>query len=121
MYLSFSIIGFILLVPHSLNYFIEFLDDLTRIEVWLGVIAFVIMVPLFYTSFKSVRRKYSFKAWKKLHKWSYVAYILVFIHLILVAEMPNLAIYIILFVPYIVMKLVKEFKLSTNKKEKSMA
>lgn len=118
---EFSIIGFILLVPHSLNYLIEFIEDIGRIEVWFGVFAFVIMIPLFYTSFKRVRSKYKFKDWKKLHKWSYLAYILMFVHLILVAEMPNLAIYIILFVPYLVMKLNLEFNLSKNKKEKAIA
>ena len=107
---EYSIIGFILIIPHSLNYFIEFLEDLTRIEVWFGVIAFVIMIPLFYTSFKSVRKKYSYAAWKKLHKWSYVAYALVFVHLLFVADPRNLVIYIILFVPYIILKLIKEFK-----------
>jgi len=114
---EYSIIGFIFLTPHATKYFIEFLSDITKVETWLGIIAYAIMVPLFVTSFMVFRKKFTFKGWKKLQRWAYLSYILIFIHLMLVAEMPNLLVYIVLFVPYIVMKLEKEYKLFKTKKE----
>ncbi len=112
---EYSIIGFILLTPHSLNYFIEFLSDITKIQEWLGIVAYAIMVPLFITSFMVFRKKFTFKGWKKLQRWAYLSYILIFLHLILVAKMPNLVIYIVLFTPYIYFKIVKELKIYKKK------
>lgn len=107
---EYSIIGFILLTPHALKYLIEFLQGTIRFE-WFGVIPFAIMIPLFITSFMVVRKKMTQKAWKKLQQFAYIAYILIFVHLIVVAKMPNLIVYIVLFTPYIIMKPLKEFKL----------
>ena len=69
------------------------------------------MLPLFITSFMIVRKKFTFTTWKKLQRFAYLAYIMIFIHLILMAELPNLAVYIVLFVPYIILKLRKEYML----------
>lgn len=106
---EYSIIGFILLTSHALKYLLEFLTGEIRFE-WLGVIPYVIMLPLFIMSFMVIRKKFTFKVWKNIQRFSYIAYILIFVHLILVAEFPNLLVYFILFVPYIILKLVKEFK-----------
>lgn len=106
---EYSIIGFILITPHGLKYLIEFLQGDIRFE-WLGVIPYVIMIPLFITSFMIIRKRFTFQTWKNIQKFAYLVYILIFIHLIIVAEIPNLAVYIVLFVPYIILKLVKEFK-----------
>lgn len=116
---EYSISGFIFLTPHALNYFIEFLSDISVLSDWIGVVAFTIMIPLFITSFMFFRKKFTYSGWKKLQQWAYVSYILIFIHLILVSEMPNLAVYIVLFVPYIVMKLEKEFNIFPKIKELS--
>jgi DMSO/TMAO reductase YedYZ heme-binding membrane subunit len=106
---EYSIIGFILITPHGLKYLIEFLQGDIRFE-WLGVIPYVIMIPLFITSFMIVRRKFTLQLWKKIQQFAYIVYILIFVHLIIVAEMPNLAVYIVLFVPYIILKVLKEIK-----------
>ena len=111
---EYSIIGFIFLTPHALKYLLEFLNGEIRFE-WLGVIPYVIMVPLFITSFMIFRKKFTYTTWKKLQSFAYIAYILIFVHLIIVAELPNLAVYIVLFVPYIILKLKKEIsKKNTN-------
>ncbi len=115
---EYSILGFIFLLPHATTYFLEWLGDLTDLGHMLGLIAFVLMIPLFYTSFSVIRKKYKFPTWKKLHRWSYLAYSLIFVHLLLVAEGRNLIIYIIIFTPYIVLKLYKEYKIYKNKKAK---
>lgn len=113
---EYSIIGFIFVTPHGLKYLIEFLQN-TRSFEWLGVIPYVIMIPLFITSFVAIRRKMKNATWKKLQQFAYIVYILIFVHLILVAKMPNLLVYFVLFVPYIVLKLHKEIKLFRTKKE----
>jgi DMSO/TMAO reductase YedYZ heme-binding membrane subunit len=106
---EYSIIGFIIMSSHGLKYLIEFLRGDIRFE-WLGVIPYVIMIPLFITSFMFVRKKFTIQTWKKIQQFAYIVYIFIFVHLIIVAELPNLAVYIVLFVPYIVIKPVKEFK-----------
>ena len=106
---EYSIIGFILLSSHATKYLIGFLNGEIRFE-WLGVIPFVIMIPLFITSFMIIRKKFTFTTWKKIQSFAYIAYILIFVHLIIVAEMPNFIVYIVLFVPYIILKLLKEIK-----------
>jgi len=107
---EYSIIGFIFVSFHGLKYLIEFLDKTRDLE-WLGVIPYIIMLPLFITSFMVVRRKFTFTTWKKIQQFAYIAYILIFVHLILVASnVPNLIVYFVLFVPYIILKLYKEYK-----------
>lgn len=112
---EYSIIGFILLTSHASKYLIEFLNGDIRFE-WLGVIPFVIMFPLFITSFMVFRKKFTFTTWKKIQRFAYLAYILIFVHLIIVSEMPNFLVYLVLFIPYIVLKMIKEYKLYTKKK-----
>ncbi len=115
---EYSILGFIFIIPHATNYVIELFSDFTQIEYWIGIIAFAIMIPLFVTSFSKFRNLFKYPAWKKLHRWSYLAYILIFIHIILVAELRGVIVYTVIFTPYLVMKLLKEHKLYIAKKEK---
>ena len=115
---EYSILGFIFLLPHATTYVLELFGDFTQLEHWIGLVAFIIMIPLFYTSFSVIRKKYKFPAWKKLHRWSYLAYSLIFVHLIFVAEDRNLIFYIIIFVPYIILKLLKEYRIYKDKKKK---
>ena len=107
---EYSIIGFIFVSFHGLKYLIEYLEKARDLE-WLGVIPYVIMLPLFITSFMVVRRKFTFTTWKKIQQFAYIAYILIFVHLILVASnITNFIVYFVLFVPYIILKLYKEYK-----------
>ncbi len=118
---EYSILGFIFLLPHIVIYVIDLVGDLTYIESWLGLIAFIIMIPLFVTSFSKFRKKYKFAEWKKLHRWSYLAYTLILVHVVLVAELRDAIAYIVIFTPYLVMKLIKEYKIYKAKKEKAIA
>ena len=111
---EYSIIGFIFLTPHALKYLIEYFNGEVRFE-WFGVIPFAIMVPLFITSFMVIRKKFTFRTWKRIQRYSYIAYILIFIHLLLVAEMPSLLVYLVLFTPYIIMKPIIEYKKIVSK------
>lgn len=81
-----AILGFLFLIPH------------TVLLVWLalsnfnptGTLAFLIMIPLFVTSFRSVKKKMHPKAWFKLHKLAYWAYALIFLHLASITIIFNL-------------------------------
>ncbi len=46
----------------------------------LGIVLLVIFIPLWVTSFDSVHKRMGNVRWKKLQKWSYVLYALLFIH-----------------------------------------
>ena len=116
--MEYSILGFIAVTPHAIYQFLRFLDTEISIPI-LGIIAFVIMIPLFITSFKIIRKKMSYKAWKNLQLLAYLVYIALFVHLILQARMPNLVIYIVEFAVYLVLKIYYEIK-KCQKKSKNI-
>lgn len=101
---EYSIIGFILITPHATKYLLEWLEGEIAFPIW-GILGYGIMLPLFITSFYKVRKKMSRYAWVALQKLAYVAYIALFIHLITTAEMPNLAVYLVLFIGYFILKI----------------
>ena len=112
-----SIMGFILLTPHAIYYLIERISGLylpeSRIEsvsFIIGILAYVIMIPLFITSFKNIENQKQYFKWKKLQRYAYVVYLGIFIHLIFVADMPNLIIYLVLFIPYFIYKPIHFFR-----------
>ena len=114
---EYSILGFILVTPHALKYFVEYLDGEIALE-WWGVITYLVMLPLFITSFMVIRKKMSRNAWVYLQKLAYVSYITLFIHLILNASsIINLVVYLALFVPYISMKIYREILGYSSKKK----
>lgn len=114
---EYSILGFILITPHALKYFVEYLDGEIALE-WWGVATYLVMLPLFITSFMVIRKKMSRNAWVYIQKLAYVSYITLFIHLILNASNPiNLVVYLALFVPYISMKIYRETLEYTSKKK----
>ena len=105
----YSILGFVLLMSHPLNYVAEVLSKQRDIP-YFGVAAFLIMVPLFITSYMAIRKKMKAQSWVKLQRWAYLSYALILVHLVVNASSPqNRIVAIILFVPYIGLKLHKEF------------
>jgi DMSO/TMAO reductase YedYZ heme-binding membrane subunit len=46
----------------------------------LGIVLVIIFIPLWVTSFDSIHKRMGNVKWKKLQKWSYVLYALLFIH-----------------------------------------
>jgi DMSO/TMAO reductase YedYZ heme-binding membrane subunit len=104
----YSILGFVLLIVHPLNYVSEVLAQ-TRSIPWYGLIAFVIMIPLFITSYISVRKKMKPQTWKNLQKFAYLSYGLILVHLIIQASSPqNRVVVIILFISYGILKFIRE-------------
>lgn len=106
---TYSILGFVLLMSHPLNYVAEVLSKQRDIP-YFGVAAFLIMVPLFITSYMAIRKKMKAQTWVKLQRWAYPVYALMLIHLLVNASSPqNRIVAILLFVPYIGLKIHKEF------------
>lgn len=79
--------------PQAWNYFADYEVSITNPKVVselgsniqngvfvLGVVMTVFFLVLWITSFDSVRRKMGSKTWKKVQKWSYGLYAMLFIH-----------------------------------------
>jgi DMSO/TMAO reductase YedYZ heme-binding membrane subunit len=79
--------------PRSLKYFIhheEYMETagvanetglwISNFSFVLGIVLLIIFTPLWVTSFVSVRRRMESLKWKKLQRWAYVLYALLFIH-----------------------------------------
>ena len=125
-----AILGCIFLLPHVIMYPVRFINKLlihkpitTLYIVYLivGLIAFLIMVPLFITSLKKVREKMSYSNWKKVQRWAYPFYFLTYIHIVLSIfndkkfDLLKLTVYTVLFLLYFLFKVIKVYKLKINK------
>ena len=60
----------------------EFGAGISSLSFILGIALLIIFVPLWVTSFDAVRKRIGVVKWKKLQKWAYVLYALLFIHAI---------------------------------------
>jgi len=72
-----AILGFIFLLPHAINNLSLALAGYNST----GIIAFILFIPLVFTSFMPIRKKMKPKHWKKLHLLSYITYLMLYIHL----------------------------------------
>lgn len=101
----YSVMGFILLLPHPLRYAAEVLSAQREFPIF-GVVAFAIMVPLFITSYMVIRTKMKATDWKKLQSLAYISYGLIFIHLIVRATTPiNRILAIVMGIIYVGLKI----------------
>jgi DMSO/TMAO reductase YedYZ heme-binding membrane subunit len=92
--LTHSLIRIIYTLPGAVRYFTdrsgyirenEWIRDETGVGISsfgyiLGIVMFVIFMVLWITSFKSVHRRMGNGKWKKVQKWAYVLYAMLFIH-----------------------------------------
>lgn len=105
---EYSIIGFIFITPHAAKYLIEAIQGQIDLPIF-GIIAFVLMIPLFITSFPSIRKKMSFKTWTYIQMPAYLIYALILVHLVInYTEKINLILFIILFTFYLITKIIFE-------------
>lgn len=115
---EYSIIGFIVLIPHALDHVLKLING-TNLTEWFGFAAFVLMIPLFITSFLIIRKKMKNKTWRVLQSLAYIIYILFFVHLIInYTKTINLVLYVIIFTLYFVMKIIYEINKYRTKKKK---
>jgi DMSO/TMAO reductase YedYZ heme-binding membrane subunit len=102
-----AIIGTIMIASHSLSYLEYYLDDIGLlhgdISFYLGLFAMILVIPLTLTSFPVIRKKMGYKNWKKLHQLSYVFYLAVGFHLILIQN-DRMILYILIFGTYFALK-----------------
>ncbi|MDR1341353.1 MAG: hypothetical protein LBK58_15070 [Prevotellaceae bacterium] len=76
--------------PRALNYFFDseaggnvtspLGAGISNFSLVLGIILLALFLPLWITSFDSVHKRMGGVRWKKLQRWSYVLYVLLFIH-----------------------------------------
>jgi len=101
----YSVLGFITITPHALYYFFDFLFN-DGVFTPFGILAYLIMIPLFITSFITIRKKMKPKHWKNLQRLAYISYFLLLIHLLLhYTQRLNLMAFIALALVYSVIKL----------------
>jgi DMSO/TMAO reductase YedYZ heme-binding membrane subunit len=127
-----SIIGSIFALSHGLSlgkpYFLKLISG----TIGTGIISLVIaaslmlvMLPLFITSFKVIRKKMDPKRWKKLQRFAYLFYALMYLH-ILAFEIPkamrgisgymvNVFAYSLVFMSYLLCRILRS--VYKNKKE----
>jgi DMSO/TMAO reductase YedYZ heme-binding membrane subunit len=136
-----SIMGFILLIPHALKYmlrvlhsgflgindFIYYSQSQNIAIILTGVIAFLIMIPLFVTSFIKIRKKMSNIKWKNLQKYSYGVYLLIYIHIAIVSfnymlnyngfspYKMNFILFTVIFISYTILRIHKAIRHSNHK------
>lgn len=78
-----------------------------------GIIGFILMIPLFITSLKKVRRKMKGLQWKKLQRWAYLFYLLSYVHIVFILlndkeiDWLRLATYTLIFSSYMILRLMK--------------
>ena len=90
-----------------------------------SIILLVIMIPLFITSFKCIRKKMNAKSWKKLQRFAYPFYFLIYVHVIILftadieAHLSGIIIYTIIYATYAILRL-RKFFIQKAKKQKRL-
>ena len=109
-----AIIGFILIAAHVWYHFsLQF-----HFGRMMGSLSFLIMVPLFITSFKTIKSRIKKSKWNKLHKLAYFAYFFIFVHAFLQAtEVAHQVIVVAIFGTYLVKRLLKARKAKQKRAE----
>ncbi|MFA9378641.1 MAG: hypothetical protein ACERKZ_18145 [Lachnotalea sp.] len=123
-----SIIGCILALGHNTYYGIYYFKHLFTntnelappyiIASCITLVLIAIMLPLMITSFRFVRRKMKASNWKKLQRLSYLFYLLLYVHVMIVlssnirgfSSVLSIVIYSLVFLPYYVLRIRKYYK-----------
>lgn len=121
-----AILGSITMLPHGIIYFARFLIlKLPKIisdgtfpilyfsYIAIGIIGFIIMIPLFITSIKKIRKRMKGIQWKRLQRWAYLFYLLAYVHILLILlsekelDWLRLSTYTMIFGGYMSLRLLK--------------
>lgn len=92
----------------------------------IGILTILILIPLFITSFISIRKRMPAKNWKNLQRWAYPFYFLIYLQILLThlgfanrrSYLDAIA-YSLIFVPYAILRLRKY--ISTKAKKTDMS
>lgn len=92
----------------------------------ISVVLIAIMFPLMITSFPSIRKKMKYKAWKKIQRFAYLFYGLIYVHIMLIMlpvakignsqYILNVLIYSLVFLTYAVMRINKALNKKSSTK-----
>jgi len=121
-----SIIASILICAHLIPYLINYIEMLpifwslknsVMFSLVLSVLILLLLIPLTITSFKAIRIRMNPVTWKRLQRFAYLFYILIYFHLIGYLLVPlqkgsieaiiNTAIYTAIFVVYAILRIKK--------------
>jgi len=122
-----SILASIFIVSHLIPYLLNYATLIAsifsfRINVTvgfiLGIVLLIILVPLTITSFNAIKKRMNANTWKALQRWSYVFFILAYIHAISFLLVPvtssadstmviNLILYSLIIVTYCILRVRK--------------
>ncbi len=107
-----AIIGFIMIFAHVWYHFALYFE----LGKFLGSLAFLVMIPLFITSFKVIKRRIKKSKWNQLHKLAYLAYLLIFLHgFIMATEVAHQVILVLIFGSYLVKRLLRARSVNQKK------
>ncbi|MDZ4993408.1 hypothetical protein GNF80_10575 [Clostridium perfringens] len=121
-----SIIACILTLGHNILYGIYYFptfftnpQSLTYYKLFatlLSLIMICLMLPLMITSFQCVRKRMSYKVWKRIQRFAYLFYGLIYIHIMLLYipkynnKLFEIILYSIIFFAYYFLRIRKYFK-----------
>lgn len=128
-----SIIGSLLVISHNIIFGVHYFPvlftnplSLPKRELIASIITIfllLMLIPLFVTSFKTIRRKMKAKSWKNLQKMAYPFFIGIYVHVMVLyssnwkENMVGVVIYTLIYLAYIILRLRKR----NIKMQKSLA
>ena len=128
-----SIIACLMALTHNIlygvRYFVNFFKNpelmplQVKVASIISIMLITLMIPLFITSFKCVRKKMRAKNWKRLQRFSYLFYMLIYIHVMVLFSMDveknkfSIVVYTLVYVTYLVLRL-RKYALSGIREEK---
>lgn len=88
-----SILASIFFLPHTIPNCLIFVKNIPKMDLSSfsakiyvlisisAIVALVVIIPLWITSYKSIRKKMKAKRWKSLQRWAYLVYFLIYAHI----------------------------------------
>lgn len=118
-----SIIGSLIVLSHTVVFGVHYFPMLftnpaampTRqmIAAIVTLILLAMLIPLFITSFKSVRRKMNGKTWKNIQRMAYPFFIGIYVHIMVLysadvnSHMTGIIVYTVIYACYVILRLRK--------------
>ncbi|MDO4535832.1 MAG: sulfite oxidase heme-binding subunit YedZ [Clostridium perfringens] len=125
-----AIIASIFIIPHMFESLLFSLVGIYSSKsllliIIIGILAFIIVMFLCLISFKRIRNKMNGKRWKKLQRWSYVFYFLIYFHIMLAflffGSKPKILDCLALTFIFLVYTLLRLLKYSSDKDKRERA
>ena len=122
-----SITAAILTFSHIITYGLQYISNLLKgrtgsdfvVTSIVCIIMVLIMTPLTVMSFKTIRRKINAKTWKKIQRFAYIFYALIYVHIIVLfvpkaqkgreGYFLSVIVYSLVFIGYAVMRIRKAY------------